>query len=214
MSEFDQRAVVALLEQEIDAQRAAVDAIQYHGLDSLLDGTPQTLSTIAALSGLLLNVIEGGVQALIEVGRIEVDGDRVIGIGGLTMTPTEHSLTLPNAEMHTWCTLDAVGIPAALGLAATVQTRCPHCSARITVDVAEGGATSAGAVALFCPTAPCGNVRADFCSATNLFCSQTHLTLWRDNNPTMIGHDLDLDATVGLGHAMWGQYKHPPNGSE
>ena len=130
MSEFDQRAVVALLEQEIDAQRAAVDAIQYHGLDSLLDGTPQTLSTIAALSGLLLNVIEGGVQALIEVGRIEVDGDRVIGIGGLTMTPNEHSLTL-----------------------------------------------------------------------------------WRNDNPTTVGDDLDLDATVGLGHAMWGQYKHPPNGS-
>lgn len=211
MTEFDQDAIVTILGQAGGAARAAVDAVQYHGLTALLNGTAPTVGEIASLSGLGVSDIEDGIEALAEVGRIDLDGDRVVGVGGLTLTPTVHSLRLPNAEMHTWCALDAVGIPAALGRTATVETRCPHCSSRITVDVDKGGATAAGPVTLFCPTAPCDNVRADFCAAANLFCSPTHVAHWRADNPSSVGEDLDLVATVDLGNAMWGHYKHEPS---
>jgi alkylmercury lyase len=211
MAEFDQQTLVEMLGGTGSAPRAAVDAVQYHGLASLLNGTAQTLSGIAARSGLPLSDVEDGVRALVEVGRIDLDGDRVIGVGGLTLTSTVHSLSLPDAELHTWCALDAVGIPAALGLTATVQTRCPQCDGRITVDVDEGSATAAGSVTLFCPTAPCDNVRADFCSAANLFCSPTHVTRWRQDHPSALGEDLDLAAATRLGHAMWGHYQHGPS---
>lgn len=124
-------------------------------------------------------------------------------LGGGTSISTAHSLRLPNAEMHTWCALDAVGIPAALGLTATVATRCPQCGERITVDVNDGAAVAAGSVTLFCPTGQCDNVRADFCSVANLFCSPTHLSQWRADNPSAMGESLDLIAAVDLGHAMW-----------
>lgn len=205
MSEFDQRDVAAMLGGAANAPNAAV---QYRGLASLLNGTPRTISEIASLSGISRSDIEGGIQALIDAGRIELDGDRVVGVGGLTLISTAHSLSLPNADLHTWCALDAVGIPAALGLTATVETRCAQCGERITVDVNDGTPTAAGPVTLFCPTGQCDNVRADFCSAANLFCSPTHLSQWRTDNPSALGEDLDLKATADLGHAMWGRYRH------
>lgn len=211
MTEFDRDSIVAILGEAGGAPRAAVDAVQYHGLASLLNGTAQTMAEIASLSGLGVPDIEDGVEALLEVGRIDLDEDRVIGVGGLTLAPTAHSLRLPNAEMHTWCALDAVGIPAALGLTATVETLCLQCGDRITVELDQGNATTAGPVTLFCPTAPCDNVRADFCSAANLFCSPSHLRSWRIDNPSAVGEDLDLAATVDLGHAMWGHYENEPS---
>lgn len=208
MGEFDQNTLVAMLAETAEGPRAAVEAVQYHGLASLLDGTARTVSEIASLSGLSRREIEDGVLALIDAGRIDLDGDRVLGVGGLTLAPTAHSLRLPSAEMHTWCALDAVGIPAALGVTATVETRCGQCGERISVDVADGAATANGPISLFCPTGQCENVRAEFCSAANLFCSPTHLCDWRAENPSAIGEELDLAATVDLGHAMWGRFQH------
>ncbi|NNF53050.1 MAG: hypothetical protein HKN03_01275 [Acidimicrobiales bacterium] len=213
MGDFDQDTLVAMLADTSEAP-GAVAAVQYHGLVSLLDGLPPTVSDIAELSGLSPDEVEDGTRALIDAGRIELDGDRVVGVGGLTLNTTGHALSLPNAQMHTWCALDAVGIPAALGLTATVETRCPHCGARIVVHVADGGATAAGPVTLFCPTGPCDNVRTDFCSAANLFCSPIHVSDWRAEHPSRSGEDLDLAATVDLGHAMWGRYQHARDEAE
>lgn len=196
------------------APPAAVEAVQHQGLTSLLDGAPLTATRIAELSELPANDIEQAIQGLIEVGRIELDGGRVIGVGGLTLTKTVHSVRLPTAEMHTWCALDAIGIPVALGLRATVTTRCPQCGDSIAVAVDDQAATAAGPVILFCPTGPCDNVRADFCSAANLFCDATHLAQWRASNPATLGEGLDLPATVELGRAIWGRYRDKGNSGE
>ncbi len=192
------------------ATAEAVDAVQHHGVRSLLDGTPRSASEIASSSGLALNDINEAIEALVQAGRIELDGDRIVGVGGLTLNTTMHALSLANAELHTWCALDAVGIPAALALKATIKSSCPQCGQPVTVNVESGTATAAGPVTLFCPTGPVDNVRTDFCSAANLFCSPNHLDEWRNKNPTATGKHLDLAATTELGHAMWGRYQ-PPN---
>lgn len=98
-----------------------------------------------------------------------------------------------------------------MGLTATVDTRCPQCGDPITVDVDQGSATAAGPVTLYCPTAHCENVRADFCAAANLFCSPLHVARWRGDNPAAVGEDLDLAATVALGNAMWDPHKREPS---
>ena len=207
MDDFDQHGLVAMLADAADAPKLAVEAVRYHGMASLLGGTPETVSAIASSSGLPRGDIERGIEALTDAGRIELDGDLVVGVGGLTLTTTAHSLRLPNAEMHTWCALDAIGIPAALELTATVETHCPGCGERITVEVADGAASAAGPVTLFCPTGPCRNVCADFCSAANLFCSPVHLDDWRADHPAAMGEELDLPATAELGHTMWGRHQ-------
>lgn len=43
------------------------------------------------------------------------DHDRIVGIAGLTVQPTRHVMHLPQGMRWTWCSLDAVGIVAAVG---------------------------------------------------------------------------------------------------
>jgi hypothetical protein len=201
------RFVVAL-GQPAGAPQAAVDAVQYHGLASLLRGVASSTKEISDASGVAFTEIEQGVQGLSDVVRIEVDGDRVIGVAGLTLTSTHHELRLPEVAMHTWCALDAVGIPAALELDAAIRTSCPHCHTPIDVVVEGGSASASTAVQLFLPTGPCENVRADFCATANLFCDTEHVSAWRASNPGSAGDVLDLAATAKLGRDMWGGYVH------
>ena len=108
--------------------------------------------------------------------------------------------------MHPWCTLDAVGIPAALRLDAAIGTVCPHCGETLKVVVADGEASADMALQLFCPTSPCSDVRAEFCTRANLFCSAGHLDAWRAANRDVEGQSLDLAETVALGRAMWARH--------
>ena len=205
--------VVRLLETSCDAPPAAVDAIQHHGLMSLLTGTPVTLADISDESGVCIDEIRAGVAGLQAAGRIEVEGSRVIGVGGLTISPTIHTLALPLATIHTWCGLDAVGIPAALALDADVSTSCPHCANPIQIKLTQGAPEPDEAIRLFCPTAPCSDVRTDFCAAANLFCNRDHLNHWANSNPTE-GTELDLHETAELGRAMWGRHRPPSTESQ
>ncbi|MFV2039823.1 MAG: organomercurial lyase [Acidimicrobiales bacterium] len=203
---FDQETIVALLGSAGDAPPAAVDAVQGHGLQALLTGTPATLQDISARSGLKLEEIRAGVEGLSAAGRIETNGEHVVGVSGLTVTETAHSLALADATMHTWCALDAIGIPVALALDADVSTACPHCGTHLDVTVRGGEAQADRPVRLFCPTGQCNDVRADFCAAANLFCDLDHLQAWRATNASVGGEELDLIATADLGRAMWGRF--------
>lgn len=207
MSGVDPEQLVAML---VDASRAPlpfVEAIQEHGLTALAAGRAATLADIGDQSGLSVDEIRAGVEALAQAGRIEIDGDDVIGVGGLTLSETDHALDLPTASLHTWCALDAIGIPAALGIDAEISTTCPYCGARLHVAVTNGDPQPAGAMKLLCPTSDCSDVRSEFCSAANLFCNAGHLHAWRTTNPNVEGAELDLDETAELGRAVWGRYK-------
>ena len=206
MSDPTHDSLVVALGRSAGAPQAAVDAVQYHGLASLLRGAASTTTEIAKASGVSLPEIEQGVQGLSNVGRIDVEGSYVISVGGLTLSTTNHELRLPEATMHTWCALDAIGIPTALDLDASILTICPHCGQAIDVAVEDGSVTASTAVQLFLPTGQCENVRADFCASANLFCDTKHIATWQATSPGSIGHILDLASTAQLGQRMWGGY--------
>lgn len=210
MMAFDQDQIVSLLGTACDAPPAAVDAIQLHGLRALLGNAPATVAELATRSGLASSEIRAGMDGLRQAGRIEIDGDRVVGVGGLTTTVTVHRLALPDANMHTWCALDAIGIPVAMGMDAQMSTTCPRCGSQLRVSVHAGGARCELPVVLLCPTAPCTDVRVDFCSSANLFCNTDHLKAWRSSHPSVEGEELDLEATVELGRAMWARHSPEP----
>lgn len=200
---YDQSQLVAMLSQTGDAPPRAVTAVQQYGLEALVRGSVATVADIAVRARLTVDEVGRGIDGLVRAGRIELDGDSVIGVAGLTETPTIHHVELPDASRHTWCALDAIGIPAALGLDAAIITTCRHCGTELSVTVRDGGARAEQPVRLFCPTGACDNVRTDFCAAANLFCGQGHLSSWRADNPGAQGVELDLDETVELGHAIW-----------
>ncbi len=197
--------VIALLDDACGGPSDAVAAVQRLGLRSLLTGHAPTLTDLAARSGLSITAIRAGVDGLAQAGRIEIDGDTIIGVGGLTSTETIHTLKLPDATMHTWCALDSIGIPIAYGVDAELTTSCGHCGGEVHVRLSDGRAHAVDGIRLLCPTGPCNDVRSDFCSAANLFCSSEHLNAWRASHPGVEGQELDLSEAVKLGHAMWQQ---------
>ena len=77
---------------------------------------------------------------LVEQGLIVVEPDsgRVVGSWGLSLVPTDHRLHIQGRELHTWCALDAVGIPAGLGEDASVASRCHQCGAPVSVEMTAG----------------------------------------------------------------------------
>ena len=212
MSDFDPGPLVALLSDSCDAPPRSVRAIQQHGLLALTTGRAASVTELSHKSSLTVDEIRTGVTSLASAGRIETDGEKVIGASGLTLTETDHAVKLPNATMHTWCALDAIGIPVALELDAEISTTCLHCDERLHVTVRDGELSGADSLRLFCPTGQCDDVRAEFCSAANLFCSPDHLRAWKTSRPSVEGHELDLTATAELGRALWGHYASGPEG--
>lgn len=206
MNSFDPDQLVSRLSDGGGAPPDSIEAIQRFGILALVGGEAATVAQISERSGLTTDEVRSGIEGLRRAGRIETAGDRVVGVGGITLTESVHALRLPEASVHTWCALDAIGIPVALGLDAEIHTTCPHCGDRLRVTVSDESIND-GPYRLLCPTGQCDDVRAEFCSAANLFCSTDHLRAWAANNPTVEGEELDLGAAAELGRAMWGRYR-------
>jgi hypothetical protein len=164
-------------------------AIAPSDLADLLDAPPEKIAT--------------ALDDLVRVGLIERDlAGTVIGAHGLTLTETRHHLVLDRIVLHTWCALDAVGVPAALGVDADIATRCGWCDQPLTLTMRAGTAEPVEAV-LWLPREPCTNVRQHFCSQANLFCGHNHLDLWRDQAGDPTGDVLTVSEAAALGRAWW-----------
>ena len=86
-----------------------------------------------------LGVDTAVIDAQVRAGRLEIDeSGRLVGVHGLVARPTAHRIEHANGVVHTWCALDAIGIPAALGLAAIAITTCPACSNELRVTLDQG----------------------------------------------------------------------------
>jgi hypothetical protein len=203
MTDLDRAQIIELLGSIDDDTTSAVEAIQQHGLRSLIAGRPISIDDIAQISGLSSDDLIDGIESLLAAGRIELDDDTIIGVGGLTTTGTVHALRLPDAQIHTWCALDGIGIPIAFGVHAVLTTICPYCSRQLQIRFADDEAHGEDNLVLFCPTGSCKNVRADFCTSTNLFCNRGHLAAWRHNSGRPEGSQLSLGEAVDLGREVW-----------
>jgi hypothetical protein len=149
--------------------------------------------------------VQSALRWLDDAGLVERDTDaRVVGIAGLTLEPTKHRLVLDGQHLHTWCTIDAVGIPAALSLDAHVTTTCAHCGAAIEVGIDHGEPPSDSPLRGWIPPTDGTNARADICPLANLFCSEEHLNQWRAAAANPPGHVTDLSGFAELGRQAWG----------
>jgi alkylmercury lyase len=69
----------------------------------------------------------------------------VVAARGLSLPPTPHALEVDGRRLHAFCAIDAVGIPVALGLDASVASRCHRCGAPIALSIADGAVRDAPA---------------------------------------------------------------------
>jgi alkylmercury lyase len=114
-------------------------------------------------------------EALVQGGRLELDDQGlVVGVHGLTARQTAHRIEHAGGVVHTWCALDAIGIPAALALDAAAVTTCPACGAVLRVSLLGGVPADDGEMRLWLPGGDCAHLVEDFCRHANLYCTAEH----------------------------------------
>lgn len=89
--------------------------------------------------GFPIATVEEELSTLEDEGLIVVrDPGGVVGIYGLSLTPTPHALCLDGQALFTWCALDAVGIPSGLAVDATIQAPCAQCRQDLNLSFEVG----------------------------------------------------------------------------
>jgi hypothetical protein len=119
----------------------AIAAFQRHAFAALLGGEAPRIADVAEAANRDAPGVSQAIAWLQEHGRLELDGDLLVGAHGLTHRPTAHSLTIGEQRLHTWCAYDAVAIPVPLGATARAATTCPTCGRELVVDINDGPPT-------------------------------------------------------------------------
>jgi hypothetical protein len=180
--------------------------IRWAAFERVRTGHAITTSELAEQLGAPPEKIAVALDELERAGLIErAPTDAIVGGHGLTLTPTRHHLVLDGIALHTWCALDAIGIPAALDTDAEITTPCGWCDRPLTLTVHTGTPEPAADMVLWLPRDPCTNVRQQFCPHANLHCDRDHLDRWRARAGEPSGDVLTVADATSLGRDWWGQ---------
>ena len=181
----------------------AVTAFHRHAFAALLAGEAPLVAELAEAASRDTAGVAEAVSWLEAHGRLERDGDVLVGVHGLTRRPTAHALVIGAQRLHTWCAYDSVAIPVALGVTARAATSCPTCGRELVVDIADGGLPDDSASVLWMPHGPCENVMRDFCVHANLFCGPEHLDAWRHAAGDPAGEVVTFAGVPTLARSGW-----------
>ena len=185
----------------------AVRRIAIAGFQALWSGRSVTLTE---LLGEDATELTEAAEHLRLRGRIEfsVDG-HLIAVHGLCRRPTPHRIEHHDGVVNTWCALDAIGIPAALGIDARAVTRCPTCQGQLAVRLSAGEPQPLPEATLWYPEFTCGHLVEDFCSGANLFCSIDHLERWAGDRG-LTGRAMPVGEVAELGRDIWADVAELP----
>jgi hypothetical protein len=179
-----------------------VRRIAVAGFHALWAGRTPTLAELAGGDGDTLHEAVAHLQA---GGRIELSPDgRLLAVHGLCRRTTRHLIEHGGGRINTWCALDAIGIPAALGIDARAVTTCPTCERELVVTLVGGRPEpQVGAVLWYPETAGSWEHLVDqFCSGANLFCSLAHLRE-RVGSGAAAGAALTVQEVAEIGREGW-----------
>jgi len=159
---------------------ADVAAIRSAGFKLLLDtGNPVTIDDLIDATGIAAERVAEIVDEVRTRGRVEFDDeDRLIGLAGLTLTPSRHQLTIDGSVRWTWCALDAVGILGALQATGTVKSTDPQTGDEIEIGFVEGKADTDAHLFILGGYTKEGNVRQDWCPRVNFFTGRSAAEEW------------------------------------
>jgi alkylmercury lyase len=108
--------------------------------NAILGGEAVDRAGLVAATGLPPDKVETSLATLTRRGLVVIEpgSEAVIGSWGLSMVRTDHQLRIRGRDLYTWCALDAVGIPAALGEDAIIASRCAKCGAPVNIEMVAG----------------------------------------------------------------------------
>ena len=115
-------------------------AVRKAAFHAILTGEAIDRAGLVVATGFAPEKVDTLLDKLTEQGMIVVEPDsgRVVGSWGLSSVPTDHRLRIRGRALYTWCALDAVGIPAALGEDARIASRCHQCGVPVNIEMAAG----------------------------------------------------------------------------
>lgn len=166
------------------------------------DATPVTITALSERVGVGPGVVRRVLDELRLAGRVETDGDSLLGVYGLTLKPMQHRLSLRGSTYFTWCAFDIVGIPAALGESAKIASECAHCRSVIAFSMTDGEPPPLPIVISWL-SERCDSIRDQFCPAVNFYCDQAHYedALQAGKAPRAF---LTLQQAAEMGRENWG----------
>lgn len=115
-------------------------------------GEPPTAETVRAWSGELdVDPVEA-LEQLVKADLVEADPVtvRVVGAYPFVGESRGHEVHIADGpRVHTYCAVDALGVPAMLGRPVTISSRDPHTGDEVSITIDDGDASWApqGAVA-------------------------------------------------------------------
>ena len=179
-----------------------VRRIAITGFHALWEGRTAMLGELGGGDGAALDEAVAHLQAR---GRIEIASDgRLLAVRGLTRRPTRHRIEHLRGSVNTWCALDAIGIPAALGIDARAITTCPTCNRSLVVTLVAGRPVPLAGAVLWYPetTGAWEHLVDQFCSGANLFCNAAHL---RDKmgREAASGAIMTVEEVAEIGRGAW-----------
>jgi len=142
-----------------------------------------------------------------DVIRLGPDG-RIRVAYPFSAVPTRHRVRLARAvDVYAMCAIDALGMPAMLGVDTVFTTSDPTNGAPITVAVTTGQSVWEPAAAVaFVGARPGGGPSADTCcDYLNLFVDRPTATAWAAANPLVSGEILDGADAELLGRRIFGE---------
>jgi hypothetical protein len=114
--------------------------ISYTAFRSILRAYAPTRDELAGMTVLDPESARGVIDTMLDEGRLRTDstGERIVGAGGLSLEPARQSLQIGSRTFGTWCSLDAVGIPAGLGIDAVVEAHCGDTGEPVRIEITGG----------------------------------------------------------------------------
>jgi hypothetical protein len=177
----------------------------------LLAGHPLAPAELAAVVGMPDAELEP-VLAELHTKRClrRDDHGAVVAARGLMLQPSAHRLVTEYGAVYTQCSVDAIGIPAALDIDATIEDQCALCHEPITATVRGKEVVSlqpAGAVVVMAEarSSRSGSIPT-MCHETNLFCSPLHAQQWQADQATLPSAVVSPADAVTVGQAIWGRF--------
>ena len=169
-------------------------------------GEPIQPALLADVSGIRAETLAGMLDRLSQAGRVRRDDmGRVIGSGGLSVTPDRHLIVIEGRRFWTWCAYDIFGIFGASAANGQASSPSPPDGRPIEVRFSRGRPSQIDAV-LLRPHMElmecCDNVYEQWCPNSNLFATRELATTWAVANGVN-GRVLSLDEAADQATEEW-----------
>jgi len=146
---FEIKRADELLDAEFLAKwqdRQALDQFAWEVLATILGrfvatGGPVTVEGLTALlPGHALEEVSGAVARLDEKDLVLVRDGQILLAYPFAGSPTPFTVLMPGGgERYAVCAIDALGVPALLGEAVTIRSRCHHCGEALEIPARPEG---------------------------------------------------------------------------